>query len=88
MPDFAEMQLEVRICGSTLGMSNETLLYNLMKSLNIFCALRKGEVFRGLFLRPGKPPSSSWVRFFGSIYRCFFRSPGLEAAPFRALNTG
>lgn len=28
-------------------MSGETLLYNLMKSLNIFCALRKGEVFRG-----------------------------------------
>lgn len=28
-------------------MSDEPLLYNLMKSLNIFCALRKGEVFRG-----------------------------------------
>jgi hypothetical protein len=41
------MQLEVRIYGSALGMSDELLLYNLMKSLNIFCALRKGEVFRG-----------------------------------------
>lgn len=41
------MQLKVRIYGSLLGMPNAPLPYNLMKSLNIFCALRKGEVFRG-----------------------------------------
>lgn len=59
------MQLKVRIYGSVLGRPDAPLPYNLMKSLNIFCALRKGEVFRGAVF--GARQTS--FRLMGEVFR-------------------